>query len=175
MTRKIMTLLLVAAILLAALAPGTAGVAQAETAATPFQDYGDAPDSTNQRRRRHDRLSRRQRQLPHGGAGVRPARPCPHRQCRRGCATSWAMASAPRKTPTAGADDDGINNIVPQLDMADRDGRDDGVAQPDTLPHCERVQIQVAVTVFDRGQSFPEASISMPGSTSTAAASGASR
>jgi len=56
----------------------------------------------------------------------------------------------------AGADDDGHNNISPQFDEADRDGRDDGVALPDHLPHCERVQIQVAVTVFDRGQQFPE-------------------
>src|SRR5690606_16704945 len=47
MLHKVATIVLVAAILLAGTGLGAPAVAQADTAATPFQDYGDAPDSTN--------------------------------------------------------------------------------------------------------------------------------
>ena len=156
MTRKIMTLLLVAAILLGALAPGTAGVAQAETGATPFQDFGDAPDSTNSAGVAMTAYPGVNANFPTAVQASGPPGPV-HTAVQTRLRTILGYGISAEENAEAGADDDAFNNIVPLLNMADRDGRDDGVAQPDTLPHCERVQIQVAVTVFDRGQSFPEA------------------
>jgi hypothetical protein len=40
-------------------------------------------------------------------------------------------------------DADGLTNIDPKTDTADRDGHDDGVTFPSTLPHCTPVNISV--------------------------------
>jgi hypothetical protein len=48
-----------------------------------------------------------------------------------------------------GPDEDGDNNIDPQKDAADNDGRDDGVAMPLNLPNCQWVTFDYEVNVFD--------------------------
>jgi hypothetical protein len=40
-------------------------------------------------------------------------------------------------------DADGLTNINPKTDTADRDGHDDGVTFPSTLPHCTPVNVSV--------------------------------
>ena len=49
----------------------------------------------------------------------------------------------------SGADADGVNNIVPALDLADLDGADDGVVLPPTLTHCAWNTLDYVVTVVD--------------------------
>jgi len=155
MFRKIATIFLVAAILLAGTGLGAPAVAQAETAATPFQDYGDAPDSSNSAGVGMSAYPGVNATFPTAVQASGPPGPV-HTAVQTRLRYILGYGITAEENAEAGTDDDGINNIVPLLNMADRDGRDDGVAQPDTLPHCERVQIQVAVTVFDRGQTFPE-------------------
>jgi len=45
-------------------------------------------------------------------------------------------------------DDDLVTNILPPLDLADRDGADDGVLFPMNLPDCQMTQFQYVVTVL---------------------------
>ena len=49
----------------------------------------------------------------------------------------------------SGPDEDGINNIEPQINSPDNDGGDDGVAVPLNLPHCQWVTFDYEVTVVD--------------------------
>ncbi len=156
MLRKVATIVLVTAILLAGTGLGAPAVALAETAATPFQDYGDAPDSTNSAGAAMSAYPGVNANFPTAVQASGPPGPV-HTAVPTRLRYILGYGISAEENAEAGADDDGPNNIAPLLNTADRDGRDDGVAQPDTLPHCERVQIQVAVTVFDRGQSFPEA------------------
>jgi len=44
-------------------------------------------------------------------------------------------------------DADGITNIDPLLDVKDRDGQDDGVSFPISLPQCQQTQFQYTVNV----------------------------
>jgi len=48
-----------------------------------------------------------------------------------------------------GADEDGVNNIDPPSNVADRDGADDGIAVPLHLPHCQETSFSYTVTVVD--------------------------
>ena len=130
--------------------------AYAETTQTPFQDYGDAPDSTN---------NVGQGMLAYPGVKANfptavqaTGTPGPfHAAVPTRLVYILGHGVSAEENADLGLDDDlSFNNIVPQLDMPDNDGRDDGVALPDTLPHCTPVEMQVAVTVFDRGQEFPE-------------------
>lgn len=50
-----------------------------------------------------------------------------------------------------GPDEDGENNIQPQVDRANRDGGDDGVAMPLNLPDCGWAAIDYEVTVVEPG------------------------
>jgi len=49
----------------------------------------------------------------------------------------------------SGPDEDGVNNIEPQIDSADNDLGDDGVAVPLNLPHCKWITFDYEVTVID--------------------------
>jgi len=50
-----------------------------------------------------------------------------------------------------GPDQDGINNLNPPTDSANKDGADDGVVLPITLPHCGWATIDYIVKVIDPG------------------------
>jgi hypothetical protein len=52
-----------------------------------------------------------------------------------------------------GPDEDGINNLDPINDAADRDGGDDGLRLPVVMPHCQRTTLDYTVTVT---AAFPE-------------------
>lgn len=155
MIRKLAISVLVLTILATPLSAGTLSIARAETATTPFQDYGDAPDSNNRAGLSMTAYPGVPARFPTVAQTVEPSGPV-HTAVSTRLRYILGYGISAEESADAGADDDGFNNIVPQFDEADRDGRDDGVALPDHLPHCERVQIQVAVTVFDRGQQFPE-------------------
>jgi hypothetical protein len=49
----------------------------------------------------------------------------------------------------SGPDEDGINNIEPQIDSPENDQGDDGVAVPLNLPHCTWITFDYEVTVID--------------------------
>jgi len=48
-----------------------------------------------------------------------------------------------------GPDQDGVNNIDPASDAADRDGADDGVVVPIQMPHCGWATLDYVVNVVD--------------------------
>lgn len=48
-----------------------------------------------------------------------------------------------------GIDEDGENNIMPSLNVANLDGGDDGIVFPLNLPHCGWAKINYSVTIID--------------------------
>ena len=130
--------------------------ARAESTQTPFRDYGDAPDSTNNPGQAMLAYPGVTANFPTAVQSTGIPGPVHTAVPTRLVYVLGYGVSAEDDADNGNDDDVTFNNIVPQLDMADNDGRDDGVALPATLPHCTPVEMQVAVTVFDRGQDFPE-------------------
>ena len=155
MIRNMATLLLALVTLISPLVLSAPATAQAEVAAIPFQDYGDAPDSTNRAGLGMTAYPGVKGLFPTVVQAGGPFGPF-HTANPTRLRYILGYGVSAEENADAGADADGLNNLAPLLDAADRDARDDGVALPTNLPHCKRVQIQIAVTVFDRGQQFPE-------------------
>jgi hypothetical protein len=67
-----------------------------------------------------------------------------HLQPRQG---AWlgALVTGEQNADT-GWDEDGVNNIDPVGDLADRDGADDGLVWPTALTHCGSATIEFSVT-----------------------------
>ena len=53
-----------------------------------------------------------------------------------------------------GADEDGINNIDPFKDVADKDGADDGLILPVRMPDCDWTSLDYTITVVDPNRPF---------------------
>lgn len=130
--------------------------AYAETTQTPFQDYGDAPDSSNNAGQGMLAYPGVKANFPTAVQSTGTPGPFHAAVSTRLVYILGYGVSAEENADSGNDDDLSFNNIVPQLDMPDNDGRDDGVALPNDLQHCTQVEMQVAVTVFDRGQEFPE-------------------
>jgi hypothetical protein len=119
--------------------------------AKPEADLGDAPDSSNS----FPGLG--MTAYPSGGPPGVPANfptvyqigspPCGpiHLQPT---AVAFLGASVTREMEAdLGPDQDGVNNLMPPLDISDMDGRDDGVLFPLVLPHCLPTTFQYQITV----------------------------
>lgn len=119
-------------------------------------DLGDAPDSTNN-------LSKVMTAYPtagplpikaffptvfNDGSGVGPVGPL-HQQPQ---AVAYLGANVTSEGEAdIGPDEDGLNNINPLSDSADKDGADDGVILPLNLPHCHWARFDYSVNIARPG------------------------
>ncbi len=154
MNRRLLRLILVVSLLLSAYGPGLTTVASAQAGPVPTIDYGDAPDSSNVAALTMDAYPGVSASFPTTiKAGMGVAGPA-HTNSRLRYVLGYGVSG--EEDPESGVDQDGTNNIDPKSNTADQDARDDGVALPSELPHCRPVALQLSVTAFDIGQSFPD-------------------
>jgi len=115
-------------------------------------DLGDAPDSTNNYGATMTAYSSPvtvQANFPtvfNDGSAVGPYGPA-HINAPTGAFLGKKITS--EREADTGPDEDGANNITPQVDSSDDDQGDDGVVVPLTLPHCEWAAFDYQVTVAD--------------------------
>ncbi|TKJ36470.1 MAG: hypothetical protein CEE38_11695 [Planctomycetes bacterium B3_Pla] len=117
-------------------------------------DLGDAPDSTNNygmAMTAYSSPATVKANYPtvfNDGTGVGPYGPV-HLNSP---AAAYLGKKITRETEAdSGWDEDGINNIKPQIDSPDNDQGDDGVVVPLNLPDCDWATINYAVTVINPG------------------------
>jgi len=119
-------------------------------------DLGDAPDSTNNLGAVMTAYamagpSAVQANFPtvfNDGSGVGPVGPL-HRQPRT--AAHLGKNVTTESEADIGPDEDGLNNINPKADSADKDGADDGVILPASLPHGQWAKFDYYVNVIKPG------------------------
>ena len=115
-------------------------------------DLGDAPDSTNNygaTMTAYPSPVTVQANFPtvfNDGSAVGPYGPA-HLNAPTGAFLGKKITS--EREADTGPDEDGANNITPQIDSSDDDQGDDGVVVPLTLPHCEWAAFDYQVTVAD--------------------------
>lgn len=138
-----LTMVLFVVLLGSLLVPGTGGVAAAQTSTVP--DLGDAPDNTN---------AAGAAMLAYPGVPARfptsllpVAQPPGPRHINAGLMYYLGNSISREAQADMGADQDGINNIVPAADIADNDEGDDGLILPGNLAHCTRIQLRYRVRV----------------------------
>jgi len=126
------------------------------TASPDTPDLGDAPDSSNNIGNSMTAYPKGVFTGPRGhfptvfddGSGVGPYGPA-HLNSR---AVAYLGRRITRETEAdTGSDEDGINNIRPQVNWPDEDEGDDGVALPLILPNCGWATIDYDVTVVTPG------------------------
>ncbi|MCB0116041.1 MAG: D-alanyl-D-alanine carboxypeptidase, partial [Caldilineaceae bacterium] len=149
MFRKIIQLILLCFLLCAPLLPARGQVVLAQAA--PTADFGDAPDSRQGTLNAYpDVVGNFPTLAATGAGGVGPF----HQNARLRYVLGYGVSG--EDGASAGTDNDGVNNLDLALGEANQDGRDDGLSIATELPHCQETSLQVAVTAFDLGQSFPE-------------------
>lgn len=126
---------------------------QCEGKAAGQFDLGDAPDSTNDEYAVMTAYALDGSVIPAyypttflGNGGTDPQGPI-HLD-------SWSVAYLGKRVSLEtesfkGPDEDGVTNIDPPKDIADRDGADDGLIEPARMPHCQWSTLDYAVTVVD--------------------------
>ena len=115
-------------------------------AATPAPDLGDAPDSSNSRGAPMTAYPGVRAQFPTVfGAGSPPYGP---RHVNEPLLFHLGRQVSVESEADSGWDEDGVNNIDPAADRADRDGGDDGLELPTVLPSCETLALRFRVTAL---------------------------
>ncbi|MDX1664512.1 MAG: GEVED domain-containing protein [Candidatus Promineifilaceae bacterium] len=117
---------------------------------TAYADFGDAPDSSNGVGVPMEAYPGVPARFPTVREGDAPYGPY-YQQVGVRYFLGAAVSGETAADSGIDTDADGATNIAPRLDVANRDGGDDGLMLPDRLQHCETVVLQYTVTVTGTG------------------------
>jgi len=131
--------------------PGVLSISCVEEEAPADLDFGDAPDSTNNFSRTMTAYPLVRANFPtvfNDGSTTGPFGPF-H---RRPLAVAYLGENVSLEVEAdIGTDQDGLNNINPPSNAADKDGADDGIILPIILPNCDWATFDYLVNVINPG------------------------